>query len=201
MKVLSSNRVWGGFVKVDQLEVEGLKFKLEVVRASDSVAFLVHDVDKNELLFCTQDRAPMISDGNPSGEITEVAAGRFDCDKGVVGLILHELQQELGVVGTEDQVTVINSGIPVALSPGVLTEKQYLAYVAIKTEQISTEKKLYGDKEEGESIARRFVSVDDVLAGKMEIHDMKTFALIQWFVANIQAPKYKVPIRELPPSA
>ena len=183
MNVKSTTRVWNGFVKVDKVDV-GLPFQLEIVRTSNSVAFLVHDVDKNELLFCTQDRAPMISDAFPTGELTEVAAGRFDCDKGVKGLILQELDQELGVKGNEDQIELINGGVPVALSPGVLTELQYLAYVPVKSNQIDTTKKLYGCREEGESISRLFVSVSSILAGEMVIHDMKTFALIQWFIAN-----------------
>lgn len=180
MKIIETERVYNGFVKVDKVDV-GLPFKLEIVRATNSVAFLVHDTEKDNLLFTIQDRAPMIDDTNTTGELMESAAGRFDCNKGVNGLILAELEQELGVKATEDQIIHINSGIPLALSPGVLTERQYLAYVSIKSSQIDTTKTLFGVREEGEKIARRFISVRDVLEGSTPIHDMKTFALLQWF--------------------
>ena len=50
-------RVYDGFVKVDKVETDaGTR---EVVVATDSVAFLVYCRDRDELLFCTQDRTPM----------------------------------------------------------------------------------------------------------------------------------------------
>ncbi len=178
-----TTRVYDGFVKVDKVETPGgLR---EVVVATNSVAFLVYNKDTDELLFATQDRAPMIRPDNPDGTILEVGAGRFDIKIGVRGLVVKELKEELGVTATEDEVQVLNGEIPLALSPGVLTERQYLAYVEVISDRIDPSKRLYGERNEGESIARRFIPVHEL--AQIPIHDMKTWAPLQWFRARNKA--------------
>src|ERR1017187_6301279 len=178
-------RVYDGFVKVDKVQTAaGLR---EVVVATDSVAFLVYNKDTDELLFATQDRAPMMRPDNPHGTILEVGAGRFDTKIGVKGLVVKELKEELGVTATETEVQVLNDAIPLALSPGVLTERQYLAYVEVTSDRIDPAKRLYGQRKEGEAIARRFVPVREL--SRIQIQDMKTWALIQWFLAKNTAAK------------
>lgn len=173
-------RVYDGFVKVDKVETgAGLR---EVVVATDSVAFLVYNKETNELLFTTQDRAPMMLPDNLAGTILEVGAGRFDTKIGVRGLVVKELKEELGVTATEDEVQLLNDGLPLALSPGVLTERQYMAYVEVTSDRIDPAKRLYGERKEGEVIARRFVPVREL--SQIPIHDMKTWALLQWFQAK-----------------
>jgi 8-oxo-dGTP pyrophosphatase MutT (NUDIX family) len=173
-------RVYDGFVKVDRVETAaGLR---EVVVATDSVAFLVYNKDTDELLFATQDRMPMMRPDNPQGTILEVGAGRFDAEIGVRGLVAKELKEELGVTVTEDEVQVLNEGISLALSPGILTERQYLAYVEVTSEQIDPAKRQYGERKEGEIIARRFFPVREI--SQIHIQDMKTWALLQWFLAR-----------------
>ena len=83
-------------------------------------------------------------------------------------------------------VQVLNDEIPLALSPGVLTERQYLAYVEVTSDRIDPTKRLYGECKEGESIARRFVPVKD-LSRIPIIHE--TWALLQWFAARHAAAK------------
>ncbi len=172
-------RVYDGFVKIEKVDVDG-KHLLEVVVTTDSVAFLVHNVDTAEVLLVTQNRPAMIRPDNRDGTITEAAAGRFDKKIGIEGLILDELHQELGVVARVDQIRQLNDGEPLALSPGVLTERQYLAYVAVSDHQIDPTKRRYGDPAEGESIIRRFIPVQQLHS--MSFADMKTFALVQWFL-------------------
>ncbi len=173
-------REYNGFVKVDNVDTSmGVR---EVVVATDSVAFLVYNRDKDEILLVTQDRAPMMSADNPRGRILEVAAGRFDIKIGVKGLVVKELLEELGVTAREDEVHLLNDGIPLALSPGVLTERQYLAYVEVSSERIDPTKRLYGDGNEGEAITRRFVPVSEL--AHLKIEDMKTWALVQWFLGR-----------------
>ena len=170
-------RVYDGFVKVDKVETSaGLR---EVVFATDSVAFLVYNKDRDELLFATQDRAPMMRPDNPHGTILEVGAGRFDTKIGVRGLVVKELKEELGVTATEDEVQILNDELPLALSPGVLTERQYLAYVEVTDDRIDPAKRLYGEPKEGEAIVRRFIPVREL--SQIPVHDMKTWALLQWF--------------------
>ena len=178
-------RVYDGFVKVDKVQTTA--GPREVVNATDSVAFLVYNKDRDELLFATQDRAPMMQPDNPQGTILEVGAGRFDIKIGVRGLVVKELKEELGVTATEAEVQVLNDEIPLALSPGVLTELQYLAYVEVTTDRIDPAKRLYGERKEGEAIARRFVPVSEL--SRIQIHDMKTWALLQWFRVRNAAVK------------
>lgn len=174
-------RVHDGFVKVD--EVVTPLGKREVVIATDSVAFLVYNRTDDEVLLVTQDRAPMIRDDNPTGTIMEVGAGRFDKVIGVVGLVKAELHEELGVTNVpDDAIVILNDGIPLALSPGVLTERQYLAFVEVMRDQIDSTKRLYGAADEREQIERRFIPVSQ-LVGKV-FDDMKTWALVQWFLKN-----------------
>lgn len=184
MSIPTSERVYDGFVKVDKVMVSSVPHPLEVVRTSDSVAFLVFKIDTNELLFAIQERAPMMCDSNPTGTILEVGAGRFDLKIGVRALVVKELREELGVTVAEDEVCLLNDGIPLAMSPGVLTEKQYLAFVAVRKERFDRTKQLYGNRSEGERIARRFIPVADIVSGKVRIEDMKTWALVQWFLAT-----------------
>ncbi len=173
-------RVYDGFVKVDKVETTA--GPREVVVATDSVSFLVYNKDRDKLLFAIQDRVPMMRPDNPQGTILEVGAGRFDVQIGVRGLVVKELKEELGVTVAEAEVQVLNDAIPLALSPGVLTERQYLAYVEVTTERIDPAKGLYGERKEGEAIARRFIPVKEL--SRSQIHDMKTWALLQWFLAR-----------------
>jgi 8-oxo-dGTP pyrophosphatase MutT (NUDIX family) len=178
-------RVYDGFVKVDKVQTPvGPR---EVVVATNSVAFLVYNKDTDELLFATQDRAPMMCPDNPRGTLLEVGAGRFDSKIGVRGLVVKELKEELGVTATEAEVRVLNDEIPLALSPGVLTERQYLAYVEVTSNRIDPAKRLYGERKEGEAIARRFVPGREL--SQIRIHDMKTWALLQWFRTRHPAAK------------
>jgi len=173
-------RVYDGFVKVDKVETSA--GPREVVVATDSVAFLVYNRDRDEVLLASQDRVPMMEPNNPQGTLLEVGAGRFDLEIGVRGLVVKELKEELGVTATQDEVHVLNDEIPLALSPGVITERQYLAYVEITTDRIDPSDQLYGNHEEGEAITRHFIPVSEL--SKIQIHDMKTWALLQWFRAR-----------------
>jgi len=132
-----------------------------VVVATDSVAFLVCNKERDEVLLATQDRPPMTRVDNYRGTILEVGAGRFDTRIGVRGLVVKEVKEELGVTATEDEVHVLNDGIPLALSPGVLTEWQYLAFVEVTSDRIDPAKRLYGEPPEGEATTRRFISISD----------------------------------------
>ena len=178
-------RVYDGFVKVDRVTTNA--GPREIVVTTNSVAFLVYNKDKDEVLLATQDRAPMMTEDNPLGTFLEVGAGRFDTKIGVRGLVAKELKEELGVTATEDEIHVLNNEVPLALSPGVLTERQYLAYVEVTIDQIDPTIRLYGERNEGEVISRKFIPVKEL--ARLPIHDMKTWALLQWFYARNAAVK------------
>jgi 8-oxo-dGTP pyrophosphatase MutT (NUDIX family) len=159
------------------------KSGLEVVYATDSVVFLIHVADTNQILMVEQSREPMKNKTNQHGLITELPAGRFDIRLGVKGLAQKEALEEVGARVSKSDIGILNKGIPVALSPGILTEKMYLVYIKINSNQIEKGQRVFGNKSEGEKIRRRFVTVEELK--KMTFQDMKTFALAQWFLRQI----------------
>ena len=179
----TSTRVYDGFVKVDKVETSlGIR---EVVRVTDSVAMLVHNITRDELLLVEQVRVPMIGPENDDGSLLEVAAGRFDVDLPLKDLIRQELEEELGIsdVGDND-IVILNHGKPLALSPGVLTERQYLAYVKVGTLQINPKKRRFGTA--GEDIERHFVKLRQLDPATAFFGDMKTWALVTWFFREMK---------------
>lgn len=178
MKVLSRWDAYDGFVRVEELGTDiGDRI---VIHATDSVAIFIYNETTDEILLISQPRAPMISDENPSGEIVEVVAGRFDKDIALMQLIINEVEEEFGCKIFDHQVVILNRGQPLALSPGILTEKQYLAYVTVTSDQIEKGDGMFGADGEGEEITRKFVPVS--FLENMIFQDMKTWALVQWFL-------------------
>lgn len=156
----------------------------EVATAPDSVGFLVYNKDRDELIFVSQCREPMLlRDDMGDGTINEAPAGHLEKNLGVKATVVKEACEELGLEITEEMVTVLNHGEPLALSPGVLTEVMYLCVVIIGNEHIREEKKLYGLAEEGEFISKLVMPRSGLIA--LIPRDMKTWALIQWFLRTM----------------
>lgn len=171
-----SRIVYDGFVRVEIADNGH-----EIIRASDSVAVFVYDRDSDRVLFVEQERKPMISKSNPSGRMSEVVAGRFDVALSVKALAVKEVREEVGVIITEKDVKVLNKGKPLALSPGILTERTYIAYVEIGSKDIREgDDDSFGCEDEHEHITRKFVPVRDLQ--KMVYDNIVAFALVQWFL-------------------
>ena len=110
----SENQIlYEGFVKV----LKDKKSGHEIVSVTDSVAFLVWDSSTDSVLLALQHRPPM------GCALMEVPAGRFDVDLSVEELVVKEAKEEIGVTITEDDVYLLNNGKPLAVAPGVLTER------------------------------------------------------------------------------
>lgn len=169
---------YDGFVKVYRNETT------EVVESTDSVAFLVYVRDRDCVVLVTQTRKPMITEGNPEGVITEVPAGRFDVDLSAKELIAKEASEELGAAIRTDQVTLLNAGVPLAMCPGILTERQTLAYVEVDSSQLESAERVFG-VDADERITRGFVPVAEFVRTAFE--DLKTFALQQWLYGYLRA--------------
>ena len=167
-------KVHDGFVKV-YIDKDGR----EVVEVKDSVAVLVFIEDLKKIVLISQSRLPMIRPDNPEGKITEVPAGHFDLEIGIKGLIIKELKEEIGADVAEHQIRLLNNEIPLAMSPGVITERMHLAFVQINSKQIEKKERIFG-ADEGEKIVRKLVPVEELES--MIFEDMKTFALVQWFL-------------------
>ncbi len=177
---MKRERVYDGFVKVEVVETPA--GKREVIVATNSVAFLVYNRTREEVLLVEQDRVPLMSDENPTGRIVTTAAERLDKpDKSVIEHVLEGLTEELGITGvTCRDVYLLNKGEPLAMCSGILTECQYLAYVEVDESQIDPTDRIYGNKAEGERIHRVFVPINDLEA--MQFRSLGTFALVQWFL-------------------
>lgn len=154
-----------------------------VVHTTDSVSFMVYVEDWNAIILLEQSREPMKDEKNPQGLIVEVPAGRFDVDLPVAQLIAKEAKEEFGAeVDPHLDIDVLNFHAPVATSPGVLTERQYLAYVHINSSQLESEDRVFGVPGE-EEIKRLRIPVKEL--EEFVCSDLKTFALIQWFLRKI----------------
>jgi len=179
---VKSQRVFkGGFTMVDRLK-SGRKRATEVVRTKPgrySVAFLIYVPKKDCVILVEQDRSAMIMDDNPTGTIEEVPAGRIERLETPAVVIAREASEEVGAAITVGQVRMLNAGQPLAVSPGVLDEMMYLGYVKLRAGQLSPDR-VFGLPSEGERIYRRLVRVEHLPFKDYE--DLKTFALVQWFL-------------------
>jgi 8-oxo-dGTP pyrophosphatase MutT (NUDIX family) len=124
----------------------------------------------------------MVRQDNPRGLITEVPAGRFDVALGVKALMVKEAWEEVGLRLSESDIILINEGVPLACSPGVLTERIYLAYAYGRASELQPREEVHFTAE-GEEIRQVRVSADNLSLRALACEDLKTFALIQWFLA------------------
>lgn len=166
--------VFNGFLKVEEWAGIGIKFPLIVVRTTDSCSGLLWDRTKDCVLLVRQKRVAMVSDSNPDGELVELVAGRFDVNLGPKALFVKEAKEEAGANLSEDDVEILNHGEPLALSPGVLTERAYLAFVEIREEHLD-EGDAFGAEAEGEQTNRVWMPVQEFLATRHQ--DLRVFTL------------------------
>ena len=165
-------RVYNGFIKVYK------DHGFEVVKVTNSVAFLIFVVDWMKVILIKQNRKPMKRRSNPTGVILEAPAGRFDRKVGVKGLVIAEAAEEVGVTVAKSDIDVLNHGRPMALSPGVLTERMYLAIATVRSQQVSKGRN-FGLASEHERIKRILVPVSELET--MVFDDMKTATLVSFF--------------------
>jgi len=159
----------------------------ETVQTTNAVAFLIADPVREVALLISQCREAMVRRGNPEGAIVEVPAGRRDLKCGIKALVAKEAREEVGKRFKAKQVKLLNHGKPLASSPGVLTERIWLAYVETDLRScIKDSSRTYGLAAHGERIRRRVVTFDEL--ERMTFEDMKTYTLVQWFL-NSQLQK------------
>ena len=173
------NRLFTGkFILVDSVIDTNRNRATEVVRTKTgrySVGFLVYDPESDSVVLVEQQRAAMISSENPTGFIVEAPAGRCDRPESVKATIAREAEEEVGAKIDEDQIEMLNSGIPVAMSPGILDELMYLAFIRLRPGQLSPDQ-VFGVAKEGEVIVRKLIPSNETC--DMVCVDMKTKALL-----------------------
>jgi 8-oxo-dGTP pyrophosphatase MutT (NUDIX family) len=168
--------VHDGFFKVKVVSTE--HGNREFVVTSDSVCMLIFVSDIKKILLVRQNREAMIRDDNPKGEITELTGGRFDVQLSVKALAVKEAYEEVGAKIEQGDVTLLNDGLPMAVSAGVLTERSYLAFIEITSDQIEDQERIFG-VDPGENITRVWLSVEEF--AKYPCECVRVFALKNWF--------------------
>ena len=154
------NRLFTGeFALVDSVTDTNRVRATEVVRTKAgrySVGFLIYHPESDSVILIEQQRTAMISEDNPTGFIIEAPAGRCDRPESVKTTIAREAEEEVGAKIDEDQIEMLNNGIPLAMSPGILDELMYLAFIELRPGQLSPDK-TFGVAEEGEVIIRKLI--------------------------------------------
>lgn len=162
----------------------------EIVVKNDAVAFLVYNRDSRSVILVTQLRLPT------EGYLIEAAAGHIeaaqdDIHEGIIKeTMAREAKEEMGIAIDPSRIELI-SKMPQYSSPGVMTEKLWLGYMEIGNADIEQDERIFGLAEDGEQTSRLWFS-PEVLEDMAEksIMDMKTFAMIQWFL-RIKYPELK----------
>lgn len=184
-------KVYDGFADLYEIKAEGAPFATLLLNASDSVA-LIMLVEDNKgdygIVTVTQRRYAMLSESNPTGRFTELTAGRTDAKKEtLLDYVIGEALEETGVTVKEEDVVLLNGGTSLALSAGIMNERQWYVFVHVKSDQVQIvpEGHIFGAEDEGEAIVRNIVPLKDFLANPVE--DMKLFfakAYVVQFLVN-----------------
>ncbi len=168
----------GRFLSVDIVTTSD-GFEREIVFKNNAVGILIYDPVIDAVILVSQLREAMINSANVSGRITEIPAGHIKSG-GVKETIRRELEEEIGAKISIEQVQLINDGEDMAMSPGWSTETMFFAYVELKPGQLDMSKKNFGLASEGEQISRYFVRTSRL--NRIVFKDLKTFAMVQWFL-------------------
>lgn len=136
VEVHEEKLVFNGFFKISQAVLSYSRVngqgKMEnvtrlVFERGDSVAVLVHDVERNVIILAEQFRYPTLK--KTGGWIVELPAGSLPAEESPRACLVRELREELGyAVGEDDLEFVAN----VFMSPGGTSERIYIYYVQVK---------------------------------------------------------------------
>jgi hypothetical protein len=140
-----------------------------VLYASDSIALIVtvkYANGERGIVLVRQPRAAVITDQDPDGFFEELIACRIDKDGYTLAdYIVDEASKEAGVNIDRSKIRILNHGQSVALSIGVLTERQYYVAIEVSSDDILEvgDDHWFGDTTEGERIKRSIVPVEEFL--------------------------------------
>lgn len=132
MNVLSRMRVFDGFFKIDQLELQFQKFDGEMSRPltrlvferGDSVAAVLLNTDTKRLIFTRQFKAPTFKKG--PGWITEIIAGMVEEGESPEQALHREIFEESGY-----RVRAARRISTFYVSPGGTSERILLYYAEV----------------------------------------------------------------------
>jgi len=180
MKPTLVELVYQGFVTIELWRVPGIKNLRVVVRCTDSIAGVLHDVVNRRVLFIREPHVAAITKKNKTGKLVTPFAGRFDRKLSPKQLLISEADQEVGAILTEDDVIMLNHGVSMVLSIGLITERAYLAYAQISPNKlVGNDNDTFGLKDEGEEIKRVWIPEDILLSDTFVCHDLRILTFRQ----------------------
>jgi len=182
-------RLYDGYLKVEKDSETGH----EILVATDSVGILMYDIVCKKVILVEQSRDPMKGKTDEKGMIIEVPAGRFDCDLGLVNLVIKEVKEETGIDIQTSDIERLNYGEPLALCPGTNTERMYLIAVELDLSQVVQDDKVYGAAGKNEKIHRLVISIDKFIS--MTHQDMKTLTLANFLHAKMLYAELERPLQ------
>jgi len=173
VEVVSVERVYDGFLKVDQATVryerpdgtQSEPTKRASLERGDSVGVLLQERSTGRLLFVRQFRYPTLRHGEPW--LLEIVAGAIDPGETPEQAATREIEEEVGF-----RVERLEPLAEMYGSPGGLSEKIYIYFAEFEEEKRASE----GGGLEGEDVERVDLSLEEALkmldAG--EIRDAKS---------------------------
>jgi len=152
-----------------------------IVRVTDSVAGILHDVVNKRVLLIRSPHVAIQTSNNPTGECITPFAGRFDRLVTPKQLCIDEAAEEVGVKLYYEGIVTLNNSKSMLLSVGVIPERTYLCYAQITIDQLSgSDDDTFGLASEGEEIVRHWVSEEEFLADDYVCDDLRVFAFRQY---------------------
>ena len=192
--------VYRGYVTVERDEQRGY----EIVRTPNqaTVAFLIcvsaharvpyphrtrFDRHDGNVILITQPRPPMVSPEHPDGAVIDVPGERLDKPHLTIKQhVVEGAREEVGVrIDDDDLVVVLNDQRPLSASPGLLTERTYLAYAEVRPDAVAGDQEEFGLRKEGERIKRLIVPAREFC--KMPCETMAAWGLQQWFLRYLHS--------------
>jgi ADP-ribose pyrophosphatase len=173
-QVLSRKRVYDGWAKLDELEIrsgDSPTQKRIIVESGDAAAVLLHNSQKDDLLFVRQVRIPLLRHDDTTP--LEIVAGKVDQGESAADAALREVEEEVG-----HRLQTLQPIAEMYSSAGIMSEK-----VSIFYGQISDATSISGGGgDETESLEFVHLPTEEALQQleRGEIRDAKTLIALLW---------------------
>lgn len=176
LKILSRRTLHKGFGILQQVRATDGHIELdqEVFDSGDAVAIFLYHPSRRCVLFVEQIRVATALNGNPSGRLLELCAGRTEGGE-PLATAKREIQEETGY----DIADLQSIGV-VYMSPGVHTQRLHL--YAASYDGVSRSGKGGGLPEESEELELIEHSFEEArkMLDEGAFRDAKTMILLQW---------------------